>query len=331
MPGGRWDDEPPGHHQHNSNLPLPTVDEKDYRTSSSLDSHSLPTSFELDGVAISGDGAGEAGSWKIGMPWFRQAISPTSTKGGDVEDSSRLYYGGLMRSQGSIPVAEPSTTPRTLTLHHNRHSQQPHGLGRPANSKPTNAFPFFGSGRGRNNASTGASDISKVPSFFRTLSHLTQHSTTGRDSIADFDDSEWTPPDSSYGAAIPVFGCIPKPVRRTIEFTLIAMMILGFVYLLVTTSIHITNERNKIVNNSTSPSSHNNGGRIALDDDLYVEDYRANDDLYNNEQNADDDGGGNGDDDDGYGYDNSNGYAGASCYGDDCYRLYGYDDDGNRV
>ena len=332
-PGSRWDDEPPGHHQHNHE-PLPTVNEKDYQSSSSHGSRSMPASFELENVSMSGDG-GDGGGWRIGMPWFRKSLSPSSTRGGDVEDPSKLYYGGLMRSQGSIPIAEPSTTPRMMPIvvqQANSH-QQP-----PAHSKSSRSiFSFFGVG-GRNDYSTTKSptstnsDLSKVPSFFRTLSHLTQHSTTGRDSLADFEDSEWTPPDSSYGAAIPVFRCIPKTVRRAIEFTMIALMIIGFVYLVVATSIHITNERNKSINtNSTSTSSHSssNGGRIALDDDLYVEEYRANDDIYNDNNYNDDVGGGNDDagggyTDDGYAANEDNG-----CDGDDCYSHAYNDDDGN--
>jgi hypothetical protein len=118
------------------------------------------------------------------------------------------------------------------------------------------------------------------------------------DSIADFDESEWTPQDSAYGAACPVCGFIPKHVRRMIEFSLIAIMVLGFVYLLVTTSIHITNDRNQGTKSNSTSLSDYNGGQIALDDDMYVEYnrnqndddlYAADDDGSNHNYNADDD------------------------------------------
>jgi hypothetical protein len=97
-------------------------------------------------------------------------------------------------------------------------------------------------------------------------------------SIADFDESEWTQQDSAYGAACPVCGFIPKHVRRMIEFSMIAGMVLGFVYLLVTTSIHITNDRNESMKSNTTSLSDYYGGQVALDDDVYVEYNRAQND-----------------------------------------------------
>lgn len=95
------------------------------------------------------------------------------------------------------------------------------------------------------------------PSAKRNASH-TGASVTSReiptgsddDSLADFQESEWTPPDSSYGAAIPVAGWIPKHIRRTIEASLIALSVLGLVFVIVTTSMRITDETNKKHNSS---------------------------------------------------------------------------------
>lgn len=72
------------------------------------------------------------------------------------------------------------------------------------------------------------------------------------DSLADFDDSEWTPHDSSYGAAFPLCGWIPKRIRRLIEATMIGIVVFMLVYLVVTTSIKISGIHDK-------SSSHNSG------------------------------------------------------------------------
>jgi hypothetical protein len=102
-----------------------------------------------------------------------------------------------------------------------------------------------------------------------------------QDSIADFDKSEWTPEDSSYGAACPVCGCVPKHVRRAIEFSMISALVLVFVYLLVMTSINVSDARTASHrSNSTSAEdtfdsrqnyTNNNYSNAALtDDDTYV-------------------------------------------------------------
>jgi hypothetical protein len=85
------------------------------------------------------------------------------------------------------------------------------------------------------------------------------------DSLADFKDSDWTPPDSSYGAAIPVGGWIPKNIRRGIEGTLIAMTVLGLVFIVVATSIRITEEAHNLRNSTTHAS-----GTLDLHDDRYI-------------------------------------------------------------
>ena len=68
-----------------------------------------------------------------------------------------------------------------------------------------------------------------------------KHDGDDDESIGDFSRSEWTPPDSAYGAACPVCGWIPKHVRRMIEFSLICVMVLAFLYMVVTVSSYISN------------------------------------------------------------------------------------------
>jgi len=96
----------------------------------------------------------------------------------------------------------------------------------------------------------------------------------------DFDNSEWTPQDSAYGAACPVCGCLPKNVRRAIEVTLITASIFGLIYFVVTTSIRITNEHG-----SSGAGGNDNDAGFALDDDYYI----ANNHQKNNVNDNDDD------------------------------------------
>ena len=139
-------------------------------------------------------------------------------------------------------------------------------------SHSISAYPFL---------KQASSSFSRVASWFSPSSHNGGGSDDAS-SMADFDPSDWTPPDSSYGAAIPVAGWIPKPIRRTIEGTLIALGIVALVYMVVTTSMRVTNERsNKDSSNSSSVNSYGGdsssddryyrySGGLYLDDDLYV-------------------------------------------------------------
>jgi len=66
--------------------------------------------------------------------------------------------------------------------------------------------------------------------------------------VDDWDNKEWTPKDSSYGAAFPVCGFLPKNVRRAIEFSLIAAALIGVMCVIVTVSIILTNEHRRVHN-----------------------------------------------------------------------------------
>jgi hypothetical protein len=333
------------HHAYRS--PLSTTQEvivsMDEEGGDELESGIIHESFELEEVSS----IARTESWRLGMPWFRTAISPATTLGGttggsgggfglmrfntsqDYDDSSRSYYGGIMKSQGSYIVSEPAT-PRTLMQQSQQLQQQQQQQQQLQQYPKTNAVAkvkkkirsrsiklFSSSPTAPATPNTTATNpdqqqqpLSKVPSFFRTLSHFSTKSGSsqaGPDSIADFDDSEWTPQDSAYGAAFPIFGCIPKQVRRFIEFTILALLLLGFVYLVVTTSIHITNERYaaKIADQNATVTT-----ATAFEDDNYVE--------YKNGKGGS------------YWYQNNKNGASHSCTGDDdgCYfSAYNNDDD----
>lgn len=112
-----------------------------------------------------------------------------------------------------------------------------------------------------------------------SLYRLSKDSST---SIGDFDTSEWTPQDSSYGAAIPIAGWIPKRIRRDIEWTVSVMLISLCAFLIITTSMRA--ERHK--HNDDVTTYDTNG--LDLDDDryMYYDDafYKQQDDVYNDEE-----------------------------------------------
>lgn len=105
--------------------------------------------------------------------------------------------------------------------------------------------------------------------FTRIASWMTSTSSQHGDeeSVLDFHESEWTPPDSSYGAAFPLFGWIPKKTRQYIEFAIILFLIFCLVYLVVILAIMIT---------EASGDDTLDGG-VHLDDDRYI--------GYNDDQN----------------------------------------------
>jgi hypothetical protein len=83
-------------------------------------------------------------------------------------------------------------------------------------------------------------------------------------SVESFSDEEWTPQDSAYGAACPVCGCLPKHIRRGIEFTLIVMLIFLLVYMVVTTSIRVNADH-------ASGKTGSHSSQSLRDDDYFVE------------------------------------------------------------
>ena len=92
-----------------------------------------------------------------------------------------------------------------------------------------------------------------------TTNHTDTDDITPIDPVSDFDDTEWTPMDSSYGAAIPLAGWIPKGIRRTIEFTVLVGLALIIVVLVVETSLRSSNHKN-----NTSSNNNNNNNNAAV-------------------------------------------------------------------
>lgn len=145
----------------------------------------------------------------------------------------------------------------------------------------------------------------------RNRSYLTYSSQATKDSIYDFHESEWTPPDSSYGAAIPIAGCIPKHIRRAIEVTLIGIGVIGLAFLIVTTSIRVSEEVSKN-RDVVDPNSEYDGG-TGLDDDLNTDTSAYLDDYFDDTFARTD--GNSGNYDDYFNSGNQNGYSNYDDYG----------------
>ena len=119
------------------------------------------------------------------------------------------------------------------------------------------------------------------------------------DYTAPFNDAEeWTPTDSAYGAAMPVFGWIPKPIRKIIEATFIFLLVLAFVVVVISASIKLQGEKKSGGGGSSSGSSGNesygNDDAVAAYNE-YEENQAENaemlDDYYGDDDNSNGDGG----------------------------------------
>ena len=209
---------------------------------SSVHSHHA-SSFEIEESSSAGVISRRINrDWRLGMPWFVGASPSTLSRDQESSDLPR-YHGGLMTAEESLAPGKNGKRERKRKTWDDRR------MGPALYPHSTRNIPCI--------------------------------STDEETSVGDFSKSEWTPEDSAYGAACPVCGCVPKQVRRLIEFSLIGIMVVGFVWMVIATSIHVTNaRRNATMNNSTEVY---NDQMIALDDDYYVE--APNDDTYGDVDN----------------------------------------------
>lgn len=82
---------------------------------------------------------------------------------------------------------------------------------------------------------------------------------------------EWTAQDSSYGAAFPCFGFVPKRIRQIIERVLIVVALILTIYMIVSMAIKL----------SSGISSSSSSGSLQMDDDFYVENGAYDDENWN--------------------------------------------------
>ena len=164
-------------------------------------------------------------SWMDRIRWFRNTRSHRDAAVSS--PTSEIHYVG-----GTMESAVPSTVP-TSTIQSN--------------------------GAGEENPK-----LAPISTFNRIASWMTQNSSQhDEESVLDFQESEWTPPDSSYGAACPLFGWIPKNIRQNIEYTIILLLVLGLVYLVVMLSIIFSEARR-------DESLTEESAVLDLDDDRYI-------------------------------------------------------------
>lgn len=85
-------------------------------------------------------------------------------------------------------------------------------------------------------------------------------------------DVEWTPEDSSYGAAIPICGCVPKHIRRLIEYCLCIILLLSFIagVIRLTSTFSHSSSQSSYAANATSNSGSSTSGTAQKSSNKYV-------------------------------------------------------------
>lgn len=99
----------------------------------------------------------------------------------------------------------------------------------------------------------------------------------------DLNELEWTPQDSSYGAAFPFCGWIPKSLRQAIEKLMIALVGFLVIYSIVSIAILLTGDRE---NKKRKSSTYKYDDFYFFDDNFYVKDYMDDADDYLNVNNG---------------------------------------------
>lgn len=166
-------------------------------------------------------------SWMRRIRWFRNTRTHRDA-GSPTKTDEIPYVGGTMDSAPPIPV-------RTVV-----------GDGNAADPKA---------------AAAAHNNINDT--FTRIASWITVNSSQhDEEDVQDFEESEWTPPDSSYGAAIPLFGWIPKKTRQNVELSILLVLVMLLVYLMVVLSIMISEARR---DDSLAEDT-----ALNLDDDRYI-------------------------------------------------------------
>jgi hypothetical protein len=138
----------------------------------------------------------------------------------------------------------------------------------------------------------GRTNVKSDPSSATTLDYrLSNFEEDDSDiPIDDFDPSEWTPPDSSYGAAIPVAGWIPKGIRRNIELCVSVILLALIGYLIITTSMRVERSKHDDDAATVYKNDGTNSKGLDLDDDRYIHyDNGKNNNKNNNNNDADTD------------------------------------------
>lgn len=272
-------------------------------------------SFDIE--SESGSITGENSDWRLGMPWFSNNIhSNRDLRKNNVKTNEmHRYYGGIMKASGESSLGP--TSPSSMASNNSRHflpfrkTKKRSSVSKIGKDIEDRKNGIDGCSKNVDNNQKATKRSSIINNEDNVSIPITRTKSNTVDSIADFDESEWTPPDSSYGAACPVCGFVSKRVRQMIEMTLIAAMVFFLIYLVVTTSMKIADAHRREGRSDGSTASGatvDNSTNVVTDDDVYVENYNSNidggngddaavlddyyiDDYNENEYGADDDGG----------------------------------------
>lgn len=101
---------------------------------------------------------------------------------------------------------------------------------------------------------------------------------TGTDT--DFTDNDWTPQDSSYGAAFPFCGWVPKSIRQAVEKAMIFLAGFLVIYAIVSIAILLTGDGER---KKAKTTTYNYDDNFFTDDNFYV-----NDNAMTNDDGSDD-------------------------------------------
>ena len=228
--------------------------------------YQLDESLEVFDDELSNKSGGT--SWTKRIPWMRKkgAVSPSSN---DIEVPSAQSADSYLSKQLSSRHELPTSRQTLISLNRPKHRTATTTKSMTTTMTTTPPTPTRRRGL--------------IAQTFSRMSHRSA-STGSALTEEEFQDNDWTPPDSAYGAACPVCGCLPKNVRRAIEMTLIGAVSLGLIYLVVTTSIRLSNDHSGTGKTAEEDAS------IQLDDDYYIEyNKKTNDDGAASSSTGDDD------------------------------------------
>jgi hypothetical protein len=98
------------------------------------------------------------------------------------------------------------------------------------------------------------------------------------DGYTSEDHIEWTPQDSSYGAAVPACGWVPKRIRKLFEGIMFLIIVALLIFVIVKTGMHLKSSGSWEENRYFSDDDH----YVANDGDM---DRQSNDQRGSNDHN----------------------------------------------
>jgi hypothetical protein len=220
---------------------------------------------------------------------YRMEITGSSDSGVRQQLKQTRRQGGRQKRRSSRKQRQSQL--RSLEMNHNLLPQHVHNppqlpVNAVANDGSNTRRSYFLSDSQPHLMPKNNNKVFRNRSWISTSSRESEGRKTDDDSLADFDETEWTPQDSAYGAAIPVCGWVPKRLRQGIEATVIAITVFALVYLVVTTSISISESKSGGTHHLSRNDTYLNSGvknydnKLKFDDDYYIENSQYQSDWY---------------------------------------------------